>query len=442
MGRFSRHWWVRVAGWLVLLGLWGAAGSSAQAAETQRIAVLALQGKKLSNDVLNLITDEVRAGVLDATKGQRFVVMSRENMSIILKDMGKDLSCIQGECEVETGRNIGAAYVVSGSVLQMDRSWVCTLKIHEVNTGALVAADKAVAPKALELSDGVRVLAADLMRQSLGEDATAADQAKADDGAAARTRDAAEKAEASRKAAEARRAEAERLKAEKAEAKARARTAKAEAKAKAKAQRQREYEARRAAALEAEGQGTVVVDNGWWASVATGAVKVSGAYEDATSVGLTSRIDVGRSVGGVVVGVMLSSAFSDVLDYESQAASGCAQQGNCLAGDFSLIRSGAFAFKGIDVGGVRLDAFGQAGLALLSTPMSQDCFETDVVNDTWGGRSSEIGLSNQLPFVGGGVAVRKAVYDGRPTADFRVVADYVNGFGVLTDVTVGLGAAF
>ena len=84
MGRFSRHWWVRVASWLVLLGLWGATGSSAQAEETQRIAVLALQGKKLSNDVLNLITDEVRAGVLDATKGQRFVVMSRENMSIIL----------------------------------------------------------------------------------------------------------------------------------------------------------------------------------------------------------------------------------------------------------------------------------------------------------------------------------------------------------------------
>jgi len=51
-------------------------------------------------------------------------------------------------------------------------------------------------------------------------------------------------------------------------------------------------------------------------------------------------------------------------------------------------------------------------------------------------------VSNKLGYVGAGVAIRKAVYDGRPTADFQVVADYILGFGVMTDVTVGIGAAF
>jgi hypothetical protein len=442
MGNISRHWWVRVAGWLVLLGLGVATGPSAQAAETQRIAVLALQGKRLSNDILNLISDEVRAGVLDATKGQDFVVMSRENMSIILKDMGKDINCIEGECEVETGRNIGAAYVFSGTVLKIERSWVCTLKVHAVDTGALLAADKVVAPKALKLSDGVRVLAADLMRQALGEDdpeATASlmRQALGKDEPEP-VQSVSSKPEAQHPPAEKqeRAGRAARARTEKAEAKARAKTEKAEA-------RERKYEKRRTAALATEGPGTVVVDNGWWAAVGVGRAKVSGPYGDVVSDGMTTRVRVGRKVGGVVLGGVASTTFANAKHYEEQAANGCAQAGTCIPGDISLIRSGAFAVKGLYRGGIKIDLIAQSGLALLSSPIDEKYFNETVVSEAWGLKSSpDIGVSNKLGYVGAGVAIRKAVHDGRPTADFQVVADYILGFGVMTDVTVGIGAAF
>jgi hypothetical protein len=441
MGNISRHWWVCVAGWLVVLGLWGATGPSAQAAETQRIAVLALQGKKLSNDVLNLISDEVRAGVLDATKGQNFVVMSRENMSIMLKDMGKDLSCLEGECEVETGRNIGAAYVLSGTVLKMDGSWVCSLKVHAVDTGALVAADKVVARKALELSDDVRVLATRLMRDALGESESASPVQVTQSQSGSDKRDAATD-NAAREASEAKKARKAEAKAqantEKAEAKARSRAAKAEA----KAARKRKNQERRTAALAAGGPGTVVVDNGWWAAVGLGRVKASGTYADSLSDGATSRAHVGRKVGGFVAGGMLSTGFVNGAGYEQQADAGCVQSGNCIPGDLSLFRTGAFASKRVQAGGISLDLIAESGLALLSSPMNEKYFQATVVDEAWGGKASDIGVSNKLGFVGAGVAIRKAVYDGRPTADIQVVADSILGFGVMTDVTVGIGAAF
>ena len=157
---------------------------------------------------------------------------------------------------------------------------------------------------------------------------------------------------------------------------------------------------------------------------------------------MTSRAHVGRKVGGVVVGGMLSTGFVNGTHYEEQAAAGCAQAGNCIPGDLSLIRTGAFASKGVQRGGIQFDLIAETGLALMASPMSQQYFNDEVVSETWGGKSSDIGLSNKLALVGAGVAIRKAVYDGRPTADFQVVADYILGFGVMTDITVGIGAAF
>ena len=91
----------------LLLVLWGLLCPQAQA-DPPRVAVLELQGKAEA-DLMAMLSDKVRLGVLDATRGQDIVVMSRENMAVLAKDMGLDLSCIEGACEVETGRNIGVA---------------------------------------------------------------------------------------------------------------------------------------------------------------------------------------------------------------------------------------------------------------------------------------------------------------------------------------------
>ncbi len=73
-----------------------------------RIAVLEIKGS-LSRGQLSILSDKIRSGILLGVQGKGFVVMSRENTAVLLKDMGLDCESVEGECEVETGLNIGAA---------------------------------------------------------------------------------------------------------------------------------------------------------------------------------------------------------------------------------------------------------------------------------------------------------------------------------------------
>ena len=130
------------------------------------MAVLELRGP-LPPAQLGLLSDEVRAGALDVARTKGFIVMSRENIAIILKDMGKDCAEAQGECEVETGRNLGAAYVLSGEVVQMGEGFICTLKVFDTSSGALLASDRARGSTADGLLDGLRPLSEKMMQQSM-----------------------------------------------------------------------------------------------------------------------------------------------------------------------------------------------------------------------------------------------------------------------------------
>jgi hypothetical protein len=138
---------------------------SAHAAD-QRIAVLELRGA-VDGQVLRLMTDEVRGGVLDAVGDGEFMVMTRENMAVIAKDMGKDLSCLEGECEVETARNIGAAYVVSGEVISVAGTLNMVLKLHDTEQGALRSKRRISASNVQGLIDDAQSLAAALTRDGL-----------------------------------------------------------------------------------------------------------------------------------------------------------------------------------------------------------------------------------------------------------------------------------
>ena len=86
--------------------------------------------------------------------------MTRENMMQVLEDMGKDASCLEGSCEVEIGRNIGADLVITGDILQIKNIYVLTLKLYETKNGALL--------KTQEVENGdLLALKADTYQQSL-----------------------------------------------------------------------------------------------------------------------------------------------------------------------------------------------------------------------------------------------------------------------------------
>ena len=91
-------------------------------------------------------SDVVRAQALDELPDAR--LMTRENMTVLLEAAGKDLAACEGECEVDTGRKLGADYVITGRLLKVGSSFKLDLKLHATADGRLlqgaVAAGKSV----------------------------------------------------------------------------------------------------------------------------------------------------------------------------------------------------------------------------------------------------------------------------------------------------------
>jgi len=115
----------------------------------RRLAVLEFSGRSLEADVLGAFSDAVRGGAVDGLSAGDIKVMTRENMMTLLRDMGKS-ECSEGDCEVETARNIGADFVISGSVVRVEDSYVVVLKLHETHQGTLLASETVQAKTQIE----------------------------------------------------------------------------------------------------------------------------------------------------------------------------------------------------------------------------------------------------------------------------------------------------
>lgn len=115
--------------------------TSSAFAETKRLAVLEFTGIGIDPVVLGVISDSARAGIVNVVNTDQVLIMTRESISEILKDMGKDASCLGGACEVETGRNIGADYIMVGSIAKIDDQYIMTLKFLDTQTGGLLASE-------------------------------------------------------------------------------------------------------------------------------------------------------------------------------------------------------------------------------------------------------------------------------------------------------------
>ena len=106
----------------------------------KHLVVLEFQSRDLDADTLMAFADETRGGALEGLKGQGVEILSRDNLAVILRRMGNQ-ECAEGDCEVETARNIGADYVISGRVARIEDSLVVTLKLHETKIGSLLSSE-------------------------------------------------------------------------------------------------------------------------------------------------------------------------------------------------------------------------------------------------------------------------------------------------------------
>src|SRR2546427_483050 len=97
---------------------------------------------------------QVRAAAKEALPSMK--VITRENMLVLLQASGKDLASCEGECEVDTGRRIGADVVVSGELLKFGTQYKLNMKLHDTRSGELISGTVASGATADALDQNLR----------------------------------------------------------------------------------------------------------------------------------------------------------------------------------------------------------------------------------------------------------------------------------------------
>ena len=135
-----------------------------------RLAVLEFRGVGISDGLLSVLTDEIRTGVLHVSKGQKIkgeklIIMTKENMMQVLKDQGLSAEDCTGACEVEIAKNIGAEYVISGNLTKIDELYVLTVKLHETAQSNLLGTNFVETEKKRELLSGAERVGGQVFQQ-------------------------------------------------------------------------------------------------------------------------------------------------------------------------------------------------------------------------------------------------------------------------------------
>lgn len=127
----------RLRGFLVLLA--AVAISTAAAAKTN-IAVLDLDmSSGVSESYRSVLSDRLR---LELFKTGSFTVVERSTMEDILAEQSLQLSgCTSTECAVEVGKVLGVTEMVAGSVGQVGSVYTVNVRLIDVETGAVIAAE-------------------------------------------------------------------------------------------------------------------------------------------------------------------------------------------------------------------------------------------------------------------------------------------------------------
>ena len=136
-------------------------------AQSKRIAVLEFTGIGVEDAILGKLSDQSRIVSANLLAQDDYLIMTRENMLEILRDMNKDISCTVGNCEIEIGRNIGADYIISGSILHMEGLYLLTLKLHETSSGNLLSGQEIKNPSLVDLISDIQHGSAELLQQGL-----------------------------------------------------------------------------------------------------------------------------------------------------------------------------------------------------------------------------------------------------------------------------------
>ena len=142
--------------------------AAASSAAKERVSILDFSvsvsaRKVVSGDEGQYLTQQVRdvaTGLLDAS---RFEILTRENILVMLPPGKKDLSECEGQCEVETARNIGSRWHVVGDVKKVGTRLVLSIRLYDVENGSQLGGTSVRQTTVDGLIDNVASAARDLL---------------------------------------------------------------------------------------------------------------------------------------------------------------------------------------------------------------------------------------------------------------------------------------
>lgn len=148
------------------------------AEEKKRITVLEFQGLDIPVEIRQSVTNAAREGALDMLPPDTFNLMTQETTRAILSDSDIDISCVEGNCEAETLRNIQADFGVTGSITRIDGEFEVVMRLFESASASLLASETAMYSTVSEMKAGVKhdakLLVASIPEAGLGTSITMA----------------------------------------------------------------------------------------------------------------------------------------------------------------------------------------------------------------------------------------------------------------------------
>jgi len=140
-----------------------AASANGKRALSGKLAVLELRNfaSDLTHENAQYFTDVLRSAVLKVQP--QVEVITRENLLVLLQASGKKMEDCEGECEVETGRRIGADLIISGELQKLGSLYKLSLRLHDTHEGRLLASTQASGKSIEELDTNAQKAAEELL---------------------------------------------------------------------------------------------------------------------------------------------------------------------------------------------------------------------------------------------------------------------------------------
>ncbi len=102
------------------------------------IAVLALEGKGISPNEVEILTERLRSALV---RNGRYQVVERSQMEAVLEEQGfQQAGCTTNECLVQAGLILGVMQMVGGTVGRLGNSYAIDIRLFDVESTQIVKA--------------------------------------------------------------------------------------------------------------------------------------------------------------------------------------------------------------------------------------------------------------------------------------------------------------